>query len=61
MPGVKPVPDWMHTVTPHLFCNGAARAIEFYKTAFATKEITRMKVRVGNEILCAMIMVERLL
>lgn len=61
MSGVKPVADWMHTVTHHLVCNGVARAIEFYKTAFGTKEITRMRVRVGNEILCAMIMVEKLL
>ncbi len=21
---VKPVPEWMHTVTPHLICAGAA-------------------------------------
>lgn len=61
MPGVKPVADCMHTATPHLVFNRAASAIEFYKTAFGTKEITRMKVRVGNGILCAMIMVERLL
>ena len=31
MPKVKPVPDGMHTVTPHLVCAGAADAIEFYK------------------------------
>ena len=33
-PKVKPVPDGMHTVTPHLICAGAADAIEFYKKAF---------------------------
>ncbi len=31
---IKPIPDGMHTVTPHLVCNGAADAIEFYKKAF---------------------------
>jgi PhnB protein len=31
---VKPIPDGMHTVTPHLICAGAADAIEFYKKAF---------------------------
>ena len=34
MPKVKPIPDGMHTVTPHLVCAGAANAIEFYKKAF---------------------------
>jgi len=32
---VKPVPDWMHTVTPHLICAGAAEAIQFRETAIA--------------------------
>ena len=34
MAQVKPIPDGMHTVTPHLVCAGAADAIEFYKKAF---------------------------
>jgi PhnB protein len=34
MPQVKPVPEGMHSVTPHLICAGAADAIEFYKKAF---------------------------
>ena len=38
MPKVKPVPDGMHTVTPHLVCAGAAEAIEFYKKAFKAVE-----------------------
>jgi hypothetical protein len=28
MPQVKPIPEGMHTVTPHLVCAGAAEAIE---------------------------------
>lgn len=42
MPKVKPVPDGMHTVTPHLVCAGAADAIEFYKKAFNAKEEARL-------------------
>lgn len=39
---VEPVPAGMHTVTPHLICDGAADAIEFYKKAFGATEICRM-------------------
>jgi PhnB protein len=39
---VKPVPDGMHTLTPHLVCDGAAAAIEFYKKAFGATEETRL-------------------
>jgi PhnB protein len=41
-PQVKPVPDGMHTVTPHLVCNGAADAITFYKQAFSAVELGRL-------------------
>jgi PhnB protein len=36
---VNPIPEGMHTVTPHLVCAGAADAIEFYKKAFNAVEI----------------------
>ena len=39
---VKPIPDGMHTVTPHLICAGAASAIEFYKKAFNAVEMGRL-------------------
>lgn len=39
---VKPVPDGMHTVTPHLVCANAAEAIEFYKNAFGATELMRV-------------------
>jgi PhnB protein len=42
MPKVKPVPEGMHTVTPHLVCAGAAEAIEFYKRAFGAVETARL-------------------
>jgi hypothetical protein len=42
MPAVKPIPNDMHTVTPHLVCAGAADAIEFYKKAFNALEGGRL-------------------
>src|SRR5688572_27998902 len=42
MPSVKKVPDDMPAVTPHLVCEGAAQAIEFYKKAFGAQEVARL-------------------
>jgi PhnB protein len=42
MTKVRPIPDGMHTVTPHLICAGAADAIEFYKNAFNAVEEGRL-------------------
>ena len=39
---VKPVPEGMPTLTPHLVCAGAAAAIEFYSKAFGAVEAVRM-------------------
>jgi PhnB protein len=39
---VKPIPEGYHTLTPYLFINGAAAAIEFYKKAFGATELFRM-------------------
>lgn len=36
---VAPVPEHLHTVTPRLVVRGAARAIDFYRKAFAADEI----------------------
>jgi PhnB protein len=49
-PQVKPVPDGMHTVTPHLTCAGAADAIEFYKKAFNATEMGRLSGPQGKLI-----------
>jgi PhnB protein len=38
----KACPDGYHSVTPYLFIDGAARAIEFYKQAFGAVELFRM-------------------
>jgi|SRR5215813_4580105 len=39
---VQPIPQGMHSVTPHLVCAGAADAIEFYKKAFGAVEEARL-------------------
>ena len=39
---VNPVHPGMHTVTPHIVCAGAARAIEFYQKAFGATEEARL-------------------
>jgi uncharacterized glyoxalase superfamily protein PhnB len=36
------IPQGMHSVTPHLICAGAAKAIEFYKEAFGATEQARL-------------------
>ena len=41
MPKIKPIPEGMTAVTPHLVVAGAADAIEFYKKAFGAVEIFR--------------------
>lgn len=38
----KPIPDGMHSITPHLVCAGAAEAIDFYKRAFGAVEQMRL-------------------
>ena len=39
---VKAIPDGMHSITPHLICDGASEAIEFYKNAFNAIEQMRL-------------------
>jgi uncharacterized glyoxalase superfamily protein PhnB len=39
---VKPIPEGMSTVTPHIVCAGAAEAIDFYKKAFGAVEAARI-------------------
>ena len=57
----KPIPDGYHSVTPYLIVNGAAKAIEWYQTAFGAEELMRMdagpgriahaEIKVGDSIL----------
>jgi len=58
MTKVAPIPEGFQTVTPHLVCEGAADAIEFYKKAFNAVELFRMpgpggkvmhaQIKIGN-------------
>ncbi|HEY7506653.1 MAG TPA: VOC family protein [Nitrososphaera sp.] len=50
---VNHIPKGYHTVTPGLAIRDAARAIEFYKTAFGAKEKTRMPGPDGNTVMHA--------
>ncbi|MCQ8118057.1 VOC family protein [Methylomonas rosea] len=45
---VKPIPDGYHTLTPYLVVQDAARALEFYKNAFAASELSRLNTPDGN-------------
>ena len=45
-----PVPPGMHTVTPHIVCDGAAQAIEFYRRAFNATELCRVPTPDGKLI-----------
>jgi PhnB protein len=54
MPKVKPIPEDMHSITPHLVCAGAADAIEFYKKAFGAREEARLPGP-GGKLMHAMI------
>ncbi|WP_394777301.1 VOC family protein [Undibacterium sp.] len=47
-PQVKPIPEGMHSLTPHLVCAGASDAIEFYKKAFNAVEVARIPAPEGK-------------
>ena len=61
MSQVKPIPDGMHSLTPHLICAGASDAIDFYKKAFNAVEQSRLpgpdgklmhgSVKIGDSVL----------
>lgn len=58
---VKPIPDGFRTITPHLICRDAKKAIEFYKKAFGAEslrtlsmpdgKIMHAEIKVGDSIL----------
>ncbi len=47
---VEPRPDGYHTVTPYLYVDDAARALEFYRDAFGATELYRLPMgeRIGH-------------
>lgn len=48
MANVKPIPDGYPQVTPYLYIDGAAGAIEFYSKVFGAKERMRMPAPGGK-------------
>lgn len=58
---INPVPEGFHTLSPHIVVENASGAIDFYKKAFAAKEIMRMpepggkvmhaELKIGDSIL----------
>ena len=50
MADVKPIPEGMHTITPHIVCKDAARAIDFYRRAFGAIEIARQATPDGSVV-----------
>jgi uncharacterized glyoxalase superfamily protein PhnB len=47
---VKPIPEDMHTITPHIVCKDAIAAIEFYKKAFGAIDAGKMLAPNGKLI-----------
>jgi PhnB protein len=45
---VKPIPDGYHSVTPYLIVKGAAKALDFYKSAFGAAERFRLPMPDGR-------------
>lgn len=45
---VKPIPEGMHSLTPHLICAEAVQAIDFYKRAFNAVELSRLVMPNGK-------------
>jgi PhnB protein len=45
---VKPIPAGYHTVTPYLYVKGAAKAIDFYKSALGAEELMRFPAPDGR-------------
>src|SRR4051794_14886591 len=60
-PAPRPIPEGFHSLTPHIVCKDAVRAIDFYKDAFGAEELFRLcgpngtivhaNLRVGDSML----------
>jgi PhnB protein len=49
----KPIPDGVHTITPHLIVPDGAKAIDFYKKAFGAQELGRHLTPDGKAVMHA--------
>lgn len=50
---VKPVPYDMHSITPHLVINGAAKAVEFYKKVFDAEVVRPISTTPDGKVMHA--------
>lgn len=50
----NPIPEGFTSVTPHIICKNAAKAIDFYSKAFGAKELFRMPMPDGGVGHCEM-------
>ncbi|HEV3142308.1 MAG TPA: VOC family protein, partial [Gemmataceae bacterium] len=50
MATVNPIPEGMHSLTPHLICRNAKAAIDFYKQALGARELNRSLMPGGKII-----------
>jgi len=50
MATVKPIPDGAHTVIPSLVISGAAKALEFYRTALGAEVLMNMPAPDGKSV-----------
>src|SRR5262245_3509606 len=58
---VNPIPEGFNSLTPHVVCKDAVKAIDFYKRAFGAEEVFSLtapngalvhaSVRIGNSML----------
>ena len=63
-PATRTIPQGMHTLPPHIVCEGASDAIAFFKKAFNAEELARLPgpngkimhaaVRIGDSVLMLM-------
>jgi uncharacterized glyoxalase superfamily protein PhnB len=44
----KPVPKGFHTITPHIVCRDAKKAIEFYQKAFGAESVRTLSMPDGS-------------
>jgi len=57
MSTIKPIPDGMNTLIPHLICRDASAAIAFYVKAFGAEEQSRLPGP-DNKLMHAMIYID---
>lgn len=49
----KAIPEGMHSITPHLVVNGAAKAVEFYKEVFGAEVVRPISTTTDGKVMHA--------